>query len=193
MATQITRKSEKAGNKNALVGLLVFAAIVALGAIALFKQAEKADEVVIDQSVVLTEKKSISDLLSTNSTLSKFTGNLSKAGIGYVPEKTYTVFAPTNEAFAKIDVDTLGTLEETANVEQLKAVLNYHIVEGKFAIKDLTEGQELTALNGSTLRVSIKDGIVNLTDGKGQIAKVSADITGTNGIIHYVDTVLMAQ
>ena len=139
MATQITRKSEKSSNKNALVGLLVFAAIVALGSIAIFKQAEKADEVIIDQSVLLTDKKTVSELLSTNATLSKFTGSLNKAGIGYLPEKTYTVFAPTNEAFSKIDVDTMGTLEEPANVEQLKSVLNYHIVEGKFAFKDFTD------------------------------------------------------
>jgi uncharacterized surface protein with fasciclin (FAS1) repeats len=194
MATQITRKSEKSGNKNGLIGLLVFAAIVALGSIALFKQMEQADNVVIDQSVVINaDRKSVGDLLAGNETLNKLASLLNKSGFSYASDKSYTIFAPTNEAFAKIDVDTMGNLEEPANVEQLKSVLNYHVVESKFALKDLVDGQVLTASNGSQITVSVKDGLVSLKDGKGQEVKVSGEVVGTNGIIHYVDTVLMAQ
>jgi uncharacterized surface protein with fasciclin (FAS1) repeats len=196
MATQITRKTESTGNKNGLVGLLVFAAIVALGLTALFKQSEKANDVVIDQSVVVPVKKDIPGLVTANANNTTLVSLLTKASLVETLKGTgpFTVFAPTNAAFEKIDAATLASLQDPANVETLKSVLTYHVVSGKVMSKDLTDGQVVTTLNGATLTVKLADGKVMLADGKGQTSTViAADLDATNGVVHSIDTVLLAQ
>jgi uncharacterized surface protein with fasciclin (FAS1) repeats len=100
-----------------------------------------------------------------------------------------TVFAPTDEAFAKLPEGTVETLLLPENIDQLKSILTYHVVAGKILSTDLSDGATATTLQGSNLSVEIADGIVSI-----QNANVTtADISTSNGVIHVIDTVLLPQ
>lgn len=111
----------------------------------------------------------------------------------------FTVFAPTNEAFAKLPAGTVDTLLKPENKPMLTKVLTYHVVSGKLdsaAIKKmLKEGHgkaELNTVSGGKLWVMAHDGKIMLKDEKGGMATVTiADVYQSNGVIHVIDTVLM--
>lgn len=113
----------------------------------------------------------------------------------------FTVFAPTNAAFDKIDSKTLNSLLEKKNQKALANILTYHVVAGKLTANDvvaaLKKGNgkvELKALNGETLTVMQKDGKIWLKDQKGNYSEITAtDVMGSNGVIHVVDTVVMPK
>ncbi|MEN3972494.1 fasciclin domain-containing protein [Sphingomicrobium sp. XHP0235] len=114
-------------------------------------------------------------------------------------EGPYTVFAPTNAAFEKVDSATLENLMSEGQREQLSNVLSYHVVEGNVMAADLTRQIEdaggsldLTTVSGGTLTATIEGGNVMLTDANGNSATVtSTDVEASNGVIHAIDTVLM--
>lgn len=104
----------------------------------------------------------------------------------------YTIFAPTNAAFSKVDASTLEALMQPANRQQLTQLLGYHVVRGRYLSKDLKNNQTLTTAQGGKLTVKKEGDTVTITDVTGGTATVNmADITATNGIVHSVDTVLM--
>jgi uncharacterized surface protein with fasciclin (FAS1) repeats len=111
----------------------------------------------------------------------------------------FTVFAPTNEAFAKLPKGTVETLVKPENKATLTKILTYHVVAGKFNAKDILakikEGNgtaTLTTVQGETLKASLKGKKVVLTDAKGGTSTVTiADVNQSNGVIHVIDTVLM--
>ena len=113
----------------------------------------------------------------------------------------FTVFAPTNDAFAKIDSETLNSLLEEKNQKILSNILTYHVISGKLAASDvvaaLKKGNgsvELTALNGQIITVMEKEGKIWLIDSKGNYSEISAtDFMGSNGVIHVIDTVVMPK
>lgn len=100
-------------------------------------------------------------------------------------EGTYTVFAPTDEAF---DALPEGTLEDLLADEQaLTDVLTYHVVEGEYMASDLEDGQTLTTVQSATLPVSIADDEVTI----GTATVVEPDIVASNGVVHGIDAVLI--
>lgn len=111
----------------------------------------------------------------------------------------FTVFAPTNEAFAKLPAGTVDTLLKPENKDQLVKILTYHVVAGKVSSKELVKliksggGKAmLKTVAGGTLTASLQGGKVVLTDEKGGTATVTiADVYQSNGIIHVVDAVLL--
>jgi uncharacterized surface protein with fasciclin (FAS1) repeats len=111
----------------------------------------------------------------------------------------FTVFAPTNEAFAKLPAGTVDTLLMPANKDQLVKVLTYHVVPGKVTSKDLVKlikkgggKAELRTVSGGTLTASLDMGKVVLTDEKGGMATVTiADVYQSNGVIHVIDSVAL--
>jgi uncharacterized surface protein with fasciclin (FAS1) repeats len=111
----------------------------------------------------------------------------------------FTVFAPTNEAFAKLPAGTVDTLLMPANKDQLVKVLTYHVVAGKVTSKDLVKmikkgggKAELKTVSGGTLWASLDMGKVILTDEKGGKATVTiADVYQSNGVIHVIDSVAL--
>ncbi|MDU8884882.1 fasciclin domain-containing protein [Yeosuana sp. MJ-SS3] len=113
----------------------------------------------------------------------------------------FTVFAPTNDAFAKIDSNTLNSLLEVKNQKALANILTYHVVSGKLTATDvvaaLKKGNgtvELKALNGQVLTVMKKDGKIWLKDTSGNYSEIIAtDVNGSNGVIHVIDTVVMPK
>jgi len=113
----------------------------------------------------------------------------------------FTVFAPTNEAFAKIDSKTLSSLLEAKNQKALANILTYHVISGKITATDvvaaLKKGKgmvELKALNGQVLTVMQKDGKIWLKDTKGNYSEIIAtDVNASNGVIHVIDSVVMPE
>lgn len=107
-------------------------------------------------------------------------------------EGPFTVFAPTNDAFAALPAGTLDSLLKPENVEQLKSILTYHVVSGKVMAADLSDGQEITTVQGAKLVVSISEGKVYLTDAKGNKVMVEkADVNTSNGVVHVIGGVLL--
>tara|TARA_B100001057_G_scaffold459598_1_gene509901 strand:+ start:621 stop:1139 length:519 start_codon:yes stop_codon:yes gene_type:complete len=113
----------------------------------------------------------------------------------------FTVFAPTNDAFAKIDTETLNSLLEVKNQKVLANILTYHVISGKLAASDvvaaLEKGNgsvELTALNGELITVMQKDGKIWLKDSNDNYSEITAtDVMGNNGVIHVINTVVMPK
>jgi uncharacterized surface protein with fasciclin (FAS1) repeats len=109
----------------------------------------------------------------------------------------FTVFAPTDAAFAKLPAGTVETLLEPANRDQLRSVLTYHVVSGKVTSSQLVEairkggGQAmLTTVQGGTLTARLSGASVAITDAAGGTAMVTtADLVQSNGIIHVTDAV----
>ncbi|MDQ6985101.1 MAG: fasciclin domain-containing protein [Candidatus Dojkabacteria bacterium] len=102
------------------------------------------------------------------------------------PNASYTVFAPTNNAFALIQ-PTVDTLLLTENMAQLQDVLGYHVVNSEVLSSDLRDGQIVESLNGETLRVRIIDGVVYINNAM----VLTADIETSNGVVHIIDSVLV--
>ena len=116
-------------------------------------------------------------------------------------EGPFTVFAPTNDAFAKIDAKTLSSLLEVGNKEALANILTYHVVSGKLTASDvvaaLKKGDgmvELKALNGQVITITQKDDKIWLKDSNGDFSEIIAtDVMGSNGVIHVIGTVVMPK
>lgn len=114
-------------------------------------------------------------------------------------EGPFTVFAPTDSAFAKLPAGTVDTLVMPQNKSTLQSVLTYHVVPGRVTASDLMamiEGSggraTVTTVQGTPLYASIMGSTVVLTDAKGNTSQVTqADVMQSNGVIHVIDTVLM--
>ena len=101
----------------------------------------------------------------------------------------FTVFAPTNEAFAALPAGAVDNLLKPENKKKLQDVLTYHVVSGALKAADLKDGQKLKTVQGEELLVSVKDGKV-MIDG----ANVTiADAVSSNGVTHVIDKVLMPK
>lgn len=102
----------------------------------------------------------------------------------------FTVFAPTDDAFAALPDGTVETLLKPANRDQLASILTYHVLPTEVMAADVTAG-EVTTVNGTPFTVSTDDG-VELTDATGnRISVVQTDIQASNGVIHVIDGVLI--
>jgi uncharacterized surface protein with fasciclin (FAS1) repeats len=101
----------------------------------------------------------------------------------------FTIFAPSDDAFAKLPMGTVRDLLKPQNREQLASILTNHVVAGNVMSGDLRDGQMIRTLGGGKLMVSIRNGEVTI-DG----SKVSTpDLAGNNGVIHVVDSVILPK
>jgi uncharacterized surface protein with fasciclin (FAS1) repeats len=104
----------------------------------------------------------------------------------------FTVFAPTNAAFAKLPAGTVDTLVKPENKATLTKILTYHVVPGKLEASDLTDGKKLKTVQGEELTIRRSGDTVMIIDAKGGSSTVTIpDVNQSNGVIHVVDTVLM--
>jgi len=101
----------------------------------------------------------------------------------------FTVFAPTDEAFAKLPDGTLETLLKPENKEKLRRILTYHVVDGKVMASDVVKLQSARAVSGDTITVKVEDGVVHLENA----TVTSADVLASNGVIHVIDSVILPK
>jgi uncharacterized surface protein with fasciclin (FAS1) repeats len=99
----------------------------------------------------------------------------------------YTVFAPTDEAFAKLPAGTVDNLLKPENKDKLTAILTYHVVPGRVTAAEVSKVDEAPTVNGQMLDVSVKGDEVMVNEAK----VVATDIAASNGIIHVIDTVIL--
>lgn len=101
----------------------------------------------------------------------------------------FTVFAPTDEAFAKLPAGTVEDLLKPENKQKLISILTYHVVAGKVMAKDVVKLHEAKTVNGQDVKIMVEGGKVMADNSN----VVKTDIQCSNGVIHVIDTVLMPQ
>jgi len=101
----------------------------------------------------------------------------------------FTVFAPTDEAFAKLPAGTLETLLKPENKEKLQRILTYHVVSGKVMASDVVKLQSAKAVSGDTITVKVRNDVVHVDNA----TVTKADITASNGVIHVIDAVILPK
>lgn len=99
----------------------------------------------------------------------------------------FTVFAPTDEAFARLPEGTVASLLEPQNRDQLVAILTYHVVPGKVMSADVAGLSKATTVNGADIAIAVNGGAVQINNAK----VVAVDIVASNGVIHIIDTVIL--
>ncbi|MFG6175660.1 fasciclin domain-containing protein [Halomonas sp. THAF12] len=104
-------------------------------------------------------------------------------------EGPFTVFAPTDEAFAALPAGTVDDLLKPENSETLTSVLTYHVVPGKIMAEDAMAADSATTVQGQDLTITTMDGQVMINEA----TVLQADIEASNGVIHVIDGVLMPE
>ncbi len=171
------------------VALIAFAGI-ALGAIYVLsnqdtpKSANEADSPTNLQRPV-EGLQNLLVIISKDSLLSNFYKNLTESGVSTALENSemYTVFAPDNQAFFNIQ-------GEASTQDKIQGILQSHIVWGFFPPESLTDGQEITTLNGNVITVRIINGEINLELNDLVSKVVSTGVEASNGVVYKVDTIL---
>jgi uncharacterized surface protein with fasciclin (FAS1) repeats len=155
------------------------------------------------EAVEAVETPTIVGVASGNENFSTLVTAVTAAGLAETlgGEGPFTVFAPTNDAFAKLPAGTVDGLLKPESKDKLASVLTYHVVSGKFDAATVIEAintnngkYTVTTVQGGSLDLSLKDGNVLLTDANGGTATVViADVAASNGVIHAIDTVVMPK
>jgi uncharacterized surface protein with fasciclin (FAS1) repeats len=104
-------------------------------------------------------------------------------------EGPFTVFAPTDEAFAKLPAGTVESLLKPENKDKLVAVLTYHVVPGKVMAADVVKLTEAKTVQGGKVTIAVKDGKVKVDSAN----VVTTDIKAKNGVIHVIDAVILPK
>lgn len=138
----------------------------------------EADDTVVDIAVGSSDHTTLVAALSAADLVETLKG-----------DGPFTIFAPTNAAFEKLPAGTVDNLVKPENKEKLSGILTYHVVSGNVKAADLSDGQVVQTINGQDLTVSIKDGTVMINGAK----VTAADLNGSNGVVHVVDSVLMPK
>lgn len=136
-----------------------------------------------------TAEKNIVEIAAGNPDFSTLVSLVTAAGLAetLAGPGPFTVFAPTNEAFAKLDPATVADLQKPENKDKLVAVLTYHVVPGDVMAKDVKPG-DVKTVNGAPITVTVDGSTVKLN---GTSTVVKTDIEASNGVIHVIDTVLL--
>jgi uncharacterized surface protein with fasciclin (FAS1) repeats len=101
----------------------------------------------------------------------------------------FTVFAPTDAAFAKLPAGTLDNLLQPENKDKLRRILTYHVVAGEVRAADVVKLQSAKAVSGDAITVKVRDGKVQVDDAN----VTKTDIQASNGVIHIIDTVILPK
>jgi uncharacterized surface protein with fasciclin (FAS1) repeats len=175
-------------------------ASVAMGGVAAFAAPGLAKDVMVG-GAAMSSSKNIVENAANSKDHTTLVAAVKAAGLvdtlsGAGP---FTVFAPTNEAFAALPKGTVETLLEPANKDQLTAVLTYHVVPGKVSAAEIVEATkkgngmaEFKTVQGGPLKFQLDGDKVWVVDAKGGKSQVTiADVNQSNGVIHVVNAVLL--
>jgi uncharacterized surface protein with fasciclin (FAS1) repeats len=134
------------------------------------------------------DKQSLVAIAAGNKDFSTLVAAVKAAGLADAlsGDGPFTIFAPTNEAFAKLPAGTVESLLKPENKSKLVKILTYHVVPAKVMAADVKSGEAKT-LEGSTLEIKVADGAVTVDKAK----VIKTDIVGSNGVIHVIDSVIL--
>lgn len=179
--------------KNLKLFSLAVAAFAASFAIACEQKTETVEvvEPVVEEVAVVEAPKTVVDVAVGSPDHTTLVAAVTAAGLVETLSGTgpFTIFAPTNAAFAALPAGTVDGLLKPESKEALTGILTYHVVAGNVLAADLTDGQIVKTLNGKDLKVAIKDGKVTINGAN----VTAADLKGSNGVIHVVDAVLLPK
>lgn len=136
-------------------------------------------------------KKDIVDVAVENGSFTTLVAAVQAAGLvdTLKGEGPFTVFAPTDEAFAKLPEGTVESLLKPENKDKLVAILTYHVVPGKVMAADVMGLDKATTVQGSDIMITKSDGKVMVDNA----TVVATDVKAKNGVIHVIDTVIMPK
>lgn len=136
-------------------------------------------------------KKDIVDVAAANGSFSTLVAAVKAAGLVNTlkGDGPFTVFAPTDEAFAKLPAGTIENLLKSENKDKLTAILTYHVVSGKVMAADVVKLDSAATVQGQSVNVTTNDGSVMINNAN----VVMADVKASNGVIHVIDTVLLPK
>ena len=137
--------------------------------------------------------ETITEIVAGNPEFSTLLAAVEAAGLAETlsGDGPFTVFAPTDAAFAELPAETLEALLQPANQDQLAAILTYHVVPAEVMAADVEAG-EVPTVNSAPFTVALDGGGVEITDGQGNQANVvETDIDASNGVVHVIDSVLL--
>ena len=158
------------------IASVVSAAVVAVGLAFGSADTRAAQKDIVDTAVDAGQFKTLAAALDAAGLIDTLKGN-----------GPFTVFAPTDAAFAKLPPGTVDNLLKPENKDQLVAILTYHVVSGKVMAVDVVKLKEAKTVNGKMIDIETKGDAVMVND-----ARVTAtDIGASNGVIHVVDTVIL--
>lgn len=134
-------------------------------------------------------KKDIVDTAASNSDFSTLVAAVKAADLvsALKGDGPFTVFAPTNDAFAKLPAGTVESLLLPENKDKLVQILTYHVVAGKVMAKDVVKLTSATTLQGSDVTVVVANGTVKIDNAN----VIKTDIKTANGVIHVIDSVIL--
>lgn len=169
------------------------AALTALGLLGVAGGVAGASSMPTGAGSAATSSKNIVQIAEHNPQLSTLVVALKAAGLVHTLEGSgpFTVFAPTNSAFAALPKGTLKTLLKPSHKAELTSILTYHVVPGALKASEITSGPVKT-VDGASFTVNAANGKVVITDGKGAKAQViKANVVASNGVIHVINRVLV--
>ncbi len=147
-------------------------------------------------SLSMAEKVVLSDIVDTAVAAGTFSTLAAALGAADLVdtlkgEGPFTVFAPTDEAFAKLAEGTVADLLKPENKEKLASILTYHVVAGEVMAATVVtmDGKSAETVNGASVTIGVKDGVVTVDDA----TVVTTDIKTSNGVIHVIDSVMIPK
>ena len=160
------------------ISRLAMAAVAAVGIAVGATSARATDKDIVDTAVGAGQFTTLAAALTAAGLVETLKG-----------DGPFTVFAPTDEAFAALPAGTVDNLLKPENKDQLTAVLTYHVVPGKVMAADVVKVTEAKTVNGAEIAVKVDGETVMINDAK----VTAADVAASNGVIHVIDTVVMPK
>ena len=158
---------------------LVAAPLLVVGSLAIAGQhGDKAAKDIVDTAVSAGQFQTLAAALDAAGLIDTLKG-----------DGPFTVFAPTDEAFAKLPAGTVETLLQPDNREQLIAILTYHVVAGKVEAADVVKLDQATTVNGADVTITVADSGVQVDSAN----VIATDIGASNGVIHVIDAVILPK
>ncbi len=162
------------GWRKGVLGGTAFAVVLSLAGV--LTAAEPAKKDIVDTAVAAGNFKTLAAALKAAGLIETLKG-----------KGPFTVFAPTDEAFAKLPEGTVESLLKPENKDKLVGILTYHVVTGKVMAADVVKLKEAKTVQGKAAKITVKDGKV-MVDGANV---VTTDIATSNGVIHVIDAVIL--
>jgi uncharacterized surface protein with fasciclin (FAS1) repeats len=157
--------------KTATLGIAVMTLMLSAGA-----QAQQDQKDIVETAVAAGSFKTLAKALTAADLVDTLKG-----------DGPFTVFAPTDEAFAQLPAGTLNDLLKAENKQKLQRILSYHVVPGRVASADVVKLRTAKAVSGDTIDITANGGTVRVDNAR----VVKTDIPASNGVIHVIDTVII--